>query len=76
MKSKKIFLIAILVIPSVIGITAFQDSIFNENQFVGITEFSSDVKSSTVDIVDLSSDTKKITVGITDGVGLGESDQN
>ena len=71
MKSRKILLIALLVIPSIIGVSAFQDSIFHENQFVGISEFSSDVKPSSTEVVELSSDAKKITVGINDGIGVG-----
>ncbi len=58
MKSRKIFLIVFLVMSSAVGLTMAQDYIFDEDQSVGVNEFSSQ--------------TKTITVEITDGVGSGD----
>ena len=49
---------AFLVVASVIGLAAFQDEILVENQSVDVNEFSSGVKT--------------ITIELTDGIGSGD----
>ena len=72
MKSRKIVLIAFLVIVSAIGFTALQDSVFVENQVVDVSETSSEVNQ-IVDISDTGNEIKTITVSISDGVGFGDT---
>jgi len=52
MKSSRIILIFFLVLTSVIGLSTLQDNIFEGYQFVDVNEFSSDVKTITVEIAD------------------------
>ena len=52
MKSRKIILIAFVIVISVIGLATIQDNIFDGNQSVVVNEFSSEVKTVTVKIVD------------------------
>ena len=49
---------AFLVIASVVGLATFQDEILVEKQFVDVNQFSSEVKT--------------ITVELTDGIGSGD----
>ena len=78
MKSRKIILIAVLVVTSVIGFTALQDGTFDENQSIAVNEFSSEerttsVPSQPIPVTELSSEARTITVGIVDGVGSGDT---
>ena len=72
MKSRKIVLIAFLVIVSAIGFTALQDNIFVENQVVEFSETSSEVNQM-IDISDAGNEVKTITVSISDGIGFGDN---
>lgn len=72
MKSRKIILIAFLVIVSAIGFTALQENVFVENQVVDISETSSEANQ-VVDISDTDSEVKTIAVSISDGVGFGDT---
>ncbi len=64
MKSRKIILILIVAIASTMGLAALQDNIFVENQFAAENEF--------IDINEFSSKVKTITVDMSDGVGSGD----
>jgi len=59
MKSRKIILIIFVVFALAMGLATLQDNIFDENQIVDVNEFTSKVKT--------------ITVDISDGVGSGDS---
>jgi len=59
MKSRKIILIIFVVFALSMGLATLQDNIFDENQIVDVNEFTSKVKT--------------ITVDISDGVGSGDS---
>lgn len=72
MKSRKIVLIAFLVIVSAIGFTTLQENVFVENQVVDISETSSEANQ-VVDISDTDSEVKTIAVSISDGVGFGDT---
>ncbi len=58
MKSRKIILIIFVVFALAMGLATLQDNIFDENQIVDVNEFTSKVKT--------------ITVDISDGVGSGD----
>ena len=78
MKSRKIILIVCLVVTSVIGFTALQDGIFDDNQPIAVNEFSSEPKTTSIQsqpipVNEISTEAKTITVGIVDGVGSGDT---
>jgi hypothetical protein len=52
MKSRKIILIFFVVLAFAVGFTTFQDYTFDENESVTTNEFSSQLKTITVEIVD------------------------
>jgi len=59
MKSRKVILIFFLVLAFAVGLTTLQDYTFDENESVATNEFSSQLKT--------------ITVEIADGVGSGDN---
>ena len=78
MKSRKIILIAVLVVTSVIGFTALQDGTFDENQSIAVNEFSSEARTASLEnqpmpVNELSLEGKTISVGIVDGIGSGDT---
>jgi hypothetical protein len=52
MKSKKVILIFFVVLAFAVGFTTLQDYAFDENESVTTNEFSSQLKTITVEIVD------------------------
>jgi len=52
MKSRKVILIFFLVLAFAVGFTTLQDYAFDENESVTTNEFSSQLKTITVEIVD------------------------
>jgi len=52
MKSRKVILILFIVLAFAVGFTTLQDYAFDENESVTTNEFSSQLKTITVEIVD------------------------